>query len=55
MVSANGVVASGWMEGSQCSWVETVHDRRNSTLYDSETQNTHLSKVGGSKKVFDNK
>jgi len=36
--------------GSQCSWTETLHDRRNSNLCDSETQeNTHMKEVGGRK------
>ena len=46
-----GLLQSGWMEGSivvKCSWTETLCDRRNSDLCDSETQeNTHMSDVGG--------
>jgi len=36
--------------GGQCSWTETLCDRRNSNLCDSETQeNTYLSEVRGRK------
>jgi hypothetical protein len=32
----------------KCSWTETLCDRRNSNLCDSDTQeNTHMSEVGG--------
>jgi hypothetical protein len=51
MMSANRVVASGWMEGtvvvSLCT--ETTSNRRNSNMCVSETQNTHMSEVGGRK------
>jgi len=53
VLSANRVVASfgdGRECSSQCSWTETLHDRRNSNRSDSETQaNTHMSKLGGRK------
>jgi hypothetical protein len=43
-----------WLDGRECgsqySWVETLHDQRNSKLCDSETQeNSHMRKVGGRK------
>jgi len=53
VMSAIRVVASlgdGGECSSQCSWTETLHDRRNSKQSDSETQgNTHMSNVGGRK------
>jgi hypothetical protein len=36
--------------GCQCSWTKTLHDRRNSNLCGSQTQeNTRMNEVGGSK------
>ena len=56
MVSANMVVASGRIEGSVVDSAprDMRHDGRNSNQCDRETQeNTHMSKVGGGKKVLD--
>ena len=45
---------SKWLDGGecngQCSWTETLHDRRNPNRCDSETQaNADMNEVGGGK------
>jgi len=49
MMSANRVVASGWMEGSVVVSAarDMRHDSRNSNQCDKETQNSHKSLAGG--------
>ena len=50
-MSVSRIVASGW-DGGECGSqynLQTFCDRRNSNQYNSETQNTQISKVEGGK------